>query len=178
MQRARWYSDGAMTDWLYLIILYPIIFILPAYVANGAPVLFGGGTPIDLNKNLGGKPIFGKHKTIKGLVSGIAAGILIGFAESLFPAYGFMFLIGIFQSVGAHVGDLLGSFIKRQRGVKAGRRFLLDPYLFLVFAILFSIPFGHLPDLLGVAFLLVLTGIMHPLTNLIAHALKLKEVPW
>ncbi len=167
-----------MTDWLYLIILYPIIFILPAYVANGAPVLFGGGTRIDLNGKLWGKPIFGRHKTIKGLISGICSGILMGFVESLFPAFGFMFFIGIAQSVGTHVGDLLGSFIKRRSGVKEGKRFLTDTYLFLIFAILFSIPFGNLPSILGLIFLFVLTGIMHPLTNFIAHALRLKEVPW
>lgn len=168
-----------MADWLYSIIIYPIIFILPAYVANGAPVIFGAGEPLDFNRKFRGRPIFGKHKTIKGLISGICSGIVIGFAESLFPAYGFMLVIGVFQSLGTHAGDLLGSFIKRQRGFKEGRRsIVMDQYLFLVFALLFSVPFGNLPSAYGIIFLLVLTGIMHPLTNLIAHALRLKDVPW
>ena len=62
-----------MINWLYTVIIYPIIFILPAYAANGAPVIFGCGIPIDLNKKFRGKPIFGKHKTIKGLISGICS---------------------------------------------------------------------------------------------------------
>jgi len=43
-----------------------LYYIFPAYCANGAPVLFGGGRPIDGGKKLGdGKPIFGSHKTIR-----------------------------------------------------------------------------------------------------------------
>ncbi len=74
-----------MTDLLYLIVLYPIIYIFPAYCANGAPVLFGGGRAIDSGKKFRGKRIFGNHKTVKGLISGISSGIIIGLAESLAP---------------------------------------------------------------------------------------------
>ena len=35
------------------IIWQSIIWILPAYIANGSAVLLGGGTPIDFNKNGG-----------------------------------------------------------------------------------------------------------------------------
>lgn len=168
-----------MYNWLYLIIIYPIIFILPAYVANGAPVLFGGGAPLDFKKKFRGRRIFGDHKTIRGLVSGILSGMLVGFVISLFSGFAFMFYIGIVQSLGTHVGDLTGSFIKRQRGFKEGQRSLLmDQYLFLIVALLFSVPLGNLPGLYGIIFLFVLTGIMHPLTNAIAHVMRLKEVPW
>ncbi len=172
-----------MDNLLYLIIIYPIIFILPAYAANGAPVIFGGGKPLDLNRKIAGKQIFGKHKTIKGLVAGISSGIIIGFAESLVPGYGFMLVIGILEAFGTHFGDLLGSFIKRRRGVAEGKRSLImDQYLFLIFAITFTLPValpqGLLPGIYGLAFLVVLTGIMHPLTNLGAYLLKLKKVPW
>ena len=54
---------------LYIVVIYPLLYILPAYVANGAPVIFGGGTPLDFGRKLGGKPIFGNHKTIRGLIS-------------------------------------------------------------------------------------------------------------
>jgi CDP-2,3-bis-(O-geranylgeranyl)-sn-glycerol synthase len=168
-----------MDGWIYSVIIYPILFILPAYAANGAPVLFGGGTPLDLGRRLRGRPIFGKHKTIRGLLAGICSGIIVGFAESLMPVYGFMLGIGLLQALGTHAGDLLGSFIKRQRGMKEGKRSLLtDQYLFLTLAILFSVPLGHLPGVYGIIFLFVLTGIMHPLTNFLAHMLRLKEVPW
>ena len=172
-----------MDNLLYLIVIYPIIFILPAYAANGAPVIFGGGTPLDLNRKCLGRPIFGKHKTVRGLIFGIASGIAVGLAESLVPGFGFMLGVGILESLGTHFGDLLGSFIKRQRGVQEGKRSLfMDQYLFLVFAIAFAAPLalahGLMPDIYGIAFLVVLTGIMHPLTNMGAYLLGLKKVPW
>ena len=158
-------------------ILFPIIYIFPAYVANGAPVIFGGGTPIDMNRRFRGKPIFGKHKTIRGFVFGVASGIIIGALESV--ALPYMLAIGIALSFGTLFGDMLGSFIKRQIGFKEGKDvFLMDQYLFLVVAMLFALPLGHLPELYGIIFIILLTGVLHKLTNYIAHKAKLKEVPW
>ncbi|MCL5008319.1 MAG: CDP-2,3-bis-(O-geranylgeranyl)-sn-glycerol synthase [Candidatus Marsarchaeota archaeon] len=158
-------------------ILFPIIYIFPAYVANGAPVIFGGGTPIDMNRRFRGKPIFGKHKTIRGFVFGVASGIIIGALESV--ALPYMLAIGIALSFGTLFGDMLGSFIKRQMGFKEGKDvFLMDQYLFLVVAMLFALPLGHLPELYGIIFIILLTGVLHKLTNYIAHKAKLKEVPW
>ncbi|MGC8699821.1 MAG: CDP-2,3-bis-(O-geranylgeranyl)-sn-glycerol synthase [Candidatus Micrarchaeia archaeon] len=157
--------------------MYPIIYILPAYVANGAPVIFGGGKPLDFGKKIKGKPIFGPHKTIRGLVFGIASGIIVGAIESLFLPY--MLILGIALSLGTHAGDLLGSFVKRRMGKKSGANMpIIDQYLFLVFALLFAYPFGNAPGILGIVFLFVLTGILHKLTNVLAHRAKLKEVPW
>ncbi len=170
-------KNDKMQGLLYSIFLYPILYILPAYVANGAPVLFGGGKPIDFGKRLLGKEIFGPHKTIRGLVAGLLSGFFIGFVESIFLPY--MLLIGIMLSIGTHIGDLLGSFIKRRLGIKSGESLpLMDQYLFFVFAILCALPLGHLPNAYGMLFLIVLTGILHLLTNIGAHKLKLKEVPW
>ncbi|MDE1847254.1 MAG: CDP-archaeol synthase, partial [Candidatus Micrarchaeota archaeon] len=56
---------------LYDLVIYPILFILPAYVANGAPVLFGGGRPIDGGAKLWGGYIFGPNQTVRGLISGL-----------------------------------------------------------------------------------------------------------
>ncbi|MGC9204956.1 MAG: CDP-2,3-bis-(O-geranylgeranyl)-sn-glycerol synthase [Candidatus Micrarchaeia archaeon] len=156
---------------------YPIIYILPAYVANGAPVIFGGGKPLDLGKKLFGKRIFGDHKTIKGLLAGLASGFIVSIVLSLFFPY--MLAIGILLTVGTHIGDLLGSFIKRRIGAKPGVNIpIMDQYLFFVMALLFALPFGHLPSLYGLIFLVILTGILHRLTNIAAHKAKLKDVPW
>jgi CDP-2,3-bis-(O-geranylgeranyl)-sn-glycerol synthase len=164
-------------DALYAIILYPVIYILPAYVSNGAPVIFGGGVPIDMNRKFRGKPIFGKHKTIRGLISGILSGFVIASLLSYFiPG---IFLAGISMSIGTHIGDLAGSFIKRRQGKKSGERtLLLDQYPFLIFALLFAFPFGGFPSIWGIIFLVILTGLLHRSTNAAAHSLKIKEVPW
>lgn len=162
---------------LYSVFVYPIIYIWPAYVANGAPVLFGGGRPLDFGRKLFGKPIFGSHKTIRGMAAGLAAGTIMAFAESVFIPY--MLPVGILLSVGTMAGDLAGSFVKRRTGIKEGSKtLLLDQYPFLIFALLFALPFGRTPDVYGLAFLFVLTGALHALTNLSAHKLRLKKVPW
>ncbi|MDD5096827.1 MAG: CDP-archaeol synthase, partial [Candidatus ainarchaeum sp.] len=52
-----------------------IIFILPCYIANAAPVLLGGGQPIDFGANFpDGRRILGDAKTVRGFVGGVAAG--------------------------------------------------------------------------------------------------------
>ncbi len=157
--------------------IYPIIYILPAYVANGAPVIFGGGKPLDMGRTFRGVRIFGDHKTVRGLVFGIFSGAAIGLIESIFIPY--MLFSGILLSLGAHVGDLLGSFIKRQIGIKEGGKLpFIDQYLFFAFAILLALPLGHIPNYVGLLFLIVLTGILHVATNIGAYKLKLKKVPW
>ena len=162
---------------IYSLFLYPIIYIFPAYVANGSPVIFGGGVPLDLGKRFRGKAIFGRHKTLRGLIFELASGFAIAYAESIFIPY--MLAAGIILAIGTHVGDLFGSFAKRRIGKKEGEAVLiLDQYLFLVFALLLAIPAGHTPSPYGIVFIFILTGTMHKLTNILAHKAKIKNVPW
>jgi CDP-2,3-bis-(O-geranylgeranyl)-sn-glycerol synthase len=162
---------------LYLIIIYPLVYILPAYAANGAPVIFGGGRPLDLRKRFRKKRIFGNSKSIRGAIAGIIAGMAVGIAESqVFP---YLLYVSIALSMGAIFGDLLGSFIKRQAGMKPGTTVpFLDQYGFFIFALLFALPLGNLPTLYGFLFLLLLTGPLHLIANICANALRLKKVPW
>ena len=162
---------------LYTVILYPIIYIFPAYAANGAPVLFGRGRPLDSKKRINGKRIFGDNKTRRGLAASLICGILVGLIE--YPFLPFMLPISILLAIGANAGDLLGSFAKRQAGISAGKGVpILDQYGFFVAAMLLASPLGHLPSLYGVIFLVMLTGALHVLTNIGAHRLRLKRVPW
>jgi CDP-2,3-bis-(O-geranylgeranyl)-sn-glycerol synthase len=162
---------------LYAIFIFPIIYIFPAYAANGAPVLFGGGKPLDLGKRFLGKRIFGNNKTVKGTISALVAGTIVGLIE--YPFFHYMLAIAIVLSVGTIFGDLLGSFIKRRLNVPSGKSvMLLDQYGFLVFALIFAYPLGNMPNVYGILFLIILTGVAHILTNRGAHKLKLKEVPW
>ncbi len=162
---------------VYSLFLYPLIYIWPAYVANGAPVLFGGGKPIDMGRKFKGKPIFGSHKTIRGLFACLAAGFLMAYLEHF--AFPYMLEAGILLSIGAMFGDLLGSFIKRRIAKAEGTKMLLlDQYPFVIFAMLFAFPTGEFPSLPGIIFILILTGVLHVLTNLGAHKMNLKKVPW
>ncbi|MBI5158591.1 CDP-2,3-bis-(O-geranylgeranyl)-sn-glycerol synthase [Candidatus Micrarchaeota archaeon] len=163
-----------------------LLFILPAYVANASPVLFGGGAPVDLKgKFCDRKRVFGDGKTWRGLIAGIACGSLVGVAETFFFSNNVFMLQGFLLSTGALAGDLLGSFIKRRSGIKRGQpSFLLDQLMFLFIALLFAAPvlasenapFKLTPT--GLLVLVVLTYFLHVSTNYFANKAGLKKVPW
>ncbi|MGC8538511.1 MAG: CDP-2,3-bis-(O-geranylgeranyl)-sn-glycerol synthase [Candidatus Micrarchaeia archaeon] len=164
---------------LFDFILYPLFYILPAYIANGAPVIFGGGKPLDFGKKIGKSYIFGPNKTIRGLAIGIMLGIATGTLESILPGFSYMLVVGVLESFGTHLGDLTGSFVKRRLGMESGSSMvLMDQYLFFVFALAFAYPAGNMPNVYGLLFLVILTGILHKLTNAGAYVLNLKKVPW
>lgn len=149
-------------------IILAIWYILPAYFANMAPVVFGGGSPIDKGRNwIDGKRILGDHKTFRGLISGIVVGTAVGLIQQR-PIQGFLL------STGAMTGDLMGSFIKRRLNIPpGGDAILLDHEGFLVFSILFC--FWYDPLLVEqIIFLIIITPILYELTNFIARKLNLK----
>ncbi|MCX6767449.1 MAG: CDP-2,3-bis-(O-geranylgeranyl)-sn-glycerol synthase [Candidatus Micrarchaeota archaeon] len=176
-------ADAFSLQWL----IQAIIFILPAYVANAVPVIFGGGAPIDSGKKfLNGKRLLGEGKTWRGLLSGIAAGFLAGailaFTVPAEYAYGLAtsqrIALAFLLSAGALVGDLAGSFAKRRVGLPRGYPFLLmDQLPFLFMALIFAFPVRVL-SLEELVFLAVITPVLHAVANRIAHFLKLKKVPW
>ena len=154
-----------------------LIFILPAYCANAAPVIFGGGKPLDQGKLfLDGKPLFGNHKTVRGTVSGLLFGILT--AAILYYLLNYDFKVGVALSIGTLVGDLSGSFIKRRLNFPPGKPFpVLDQLAF----VLFAIGFAYLVSPIKIEVIitvLLLTPIIHVLTNLFAYIFGFKKVPW
>lgn len=160
-------------------------FIFPAYCANGAPVLFGGGKPMDFGKKfLDGKPFLGSHKTFRGFMAGIVIGTLVGLVQTLLfenylLEYGTKFqysiLLGFMLSLGAVTGDLVESFIKRRLNRSPGSPLpVADQIDFILGAFIFSIPVSA-PSLLSTAIILLVTIPIHLLTNLGAALLKLKN---
>lgn len=119
-------------------------FFLPAYFANMTPPLIARvkflaflGRPVDNNKKIGGKEIFGSHKTWRGVIFAF----LVGFSTALLQRflYNFQFFkkISLIQydnlnifvfasliSLGVILGDLGLSFIKRRLKLKPGAPFL------------------------------------------------------
>lgn len=160
------------------LIIEALKFIFPAYCANAAPVLMGGGLPIDLGKAfLDGKPIFGKNKTFRGFFSGLAIGTAVGLIESaLFPEYPVAF--GFLISMGALMGDLAGAFVKRRVGIAPGGLLpVVDQIDFIIGAIVFALPLKMLYLELTLA-ILIITIPLHILTNFAAYRLGLKSNPW
>lgn len=171
-------------------ILQILLFILPAYVANSTPVIFGGGLPVDFKmKFRGGGRILGDGKTWRGLLAGICFGSLTGLLEAQLcysavipPSLCMNFIaLGFALSTGTMLGDLAGSFIKRRMGIKRGHpSIILDQLSFLLFAMLLSLP--YMPDGLlavdSIVILVALTYLLHVLSNIVANRLGLKRVPW
>ncbi len=160
-------------------------FILPAYCANAAPVIFGGGQPMDFGKMFfDGKPFLGSHKTFRGFFAGIIVGTLVGllqtliFEQFLFQ-YGAQFrytvFLGFILSLGALIGDLTESFIKRRLNRSPGKSLpVADQIDFILGAFLFSLLV--VPPSLPVAIIILLITIpIHLITNLGAALLRIKN---
>jgi CDP-2,3-bis-(O-geranylgeranyl)-sn-glycerol synthase len=165
---------------LITLIVESLKFIFPAYCANAAPVLAGGGLPMDFGKNFSdGKRIFGKNKTFRGFFFGWAIGILVGLVEGIvfgFTPYSALF--SILTPLGALLGDLIGAFVKRRLNIAPGGLLpVVDQIDFVVGALVFSLPLAIIYWQLAVA-VLIITPPIHLLTNYVAYKLKLKSNPW
>jgi CDP-2,3-bis-(O-geranylgeranyl)-sn-glycerol synthase len=183
-----------------LTLLLAFWFFLPAYLANPAAVLVGGGTPMDFGVTLRDKRrLFGDGKTWRGFVGGglvgVALGTLMWAATLPFPgtpfSYGpFPVFLGIVAalSFGALLGDLLGSFLKRRWGFPRGAKApVLDQYDFVIGAFLVTglafpvwVAMHYLAGqaALGLALIIIVTPPLHRAINLLGYRLGKKEVPW
>ena len=153
-------------------------FIFPAYCANGAPVLAGGGLPMDFGRNfVDGKRVLGNNKTFKGFFFGLAIGVFVGLVEYLvFGEYPLLF--SFLSPLGALLGDLAGAFLKRRLDIAPGGLLpIIDQIDFVVGAVLFSLPLGVVSWELAITVMLI-TPPIHLLTNFVAFKLKLKSNPW
>lgn len=154
-------------------------FILPAYVANAAPVVVGGGRPLDGGRTMAdGRPIFGPGKTVRGLVGGLFAGFLAGVLQFLLTFSPLYPLQALAMSAGALFGDLVGSFLKRRANIpRGGAAPVLDQLGFLLFALLFVAPLAF-PGWDAVVVLLLITPPLHLATNFLGHKAGLKSRPY
>jgi len=160
------------------IVVESLKLIFPAYCANAAPVLVGGGLPLDFGKNfLDGRRVFGKNKTFRGFFFGLAIGILVGLVEIIVFGYPTILFI-VLSLLGALLGDLAGAFLKRRLDIAPGGLLpVVDQVDFVVGAILLSLPLSIITLELAVA-MLIITPPIHLLTNFAAYKLKLKGTPW
>lgn len=167
-------------DGLLNVIASAIWFILPAYFANAAPVLLGGGAPVDMGKKfLDGRRILGRGKTIRGLACGLVVGTIVGLLQGIArPPLREYLLLGFLLALGALLGDLASSFIKRRLGIKRGGAAPgLDQLSFVVVALILASPV-KVPPWQVIAAILVITPPIHLATNFIGYKLGLKDRPY
>lgn len=179
-------------------ILFSLWFFLPAGIANMAPVfvmqlpvLKKWNTPLDGGLTLGKKRLFGPHKTMRGLISGILLSILIVWLQRyVFGWYPQLFgwsevdyrninvlLLGFLLGFGALSGDVLKSLIKRQVGIASGDSFFpFDQVDYILGAIIATLFLVRLPFVLYLFTILLWIG-LHLLVSYIGFLLKLKPKP-
>ena len=168
--------------------------MLPAYVPNNVAVVTGGGRPVDGGRTWRGARLLGDGKTWRGLAAGTLAGLLLALVlGAAAPAVGdalgrslpgFPLAAAVALPVGAMLGDVAASFLKRRTGRTRGAPFpVVDQLDFVVGAVLLAFLAAPgwaaatftLPVLAAVA---VLTPVLHVATNAIGYALGLKAEPW
>jgi CDP-2,3-bis-(O-geranylgeranyl)-sn-glycerol synthase len=172
--------------------------MLPAAFANMAPVMFKNALkplaiPIDFGKTVGGNPLFGSHKTIRGFVVGIALAVIVALVQawlSSYPpmqefslvdfsqGYAFTAMFGALMGFGALFGDLMKSFVKRRVGVEAGKPFIpFDEIDFAIGALAFSAILINISWQIA-AMCIGLAFAFHILINHAAFYLKIRDEKW
>ncbi|OEC87034.1 MULTISPECIES: CDP-2,3-bis-(O-geranylgeranyl)-sn-glycerol synthase [Methanobacterium] len=178
---------------------YVIYFMLPAYLANVSALVFGGGKPLDFGRNFrDGRRIIGNGVTWKGTIIGTLIGTFIGILQGSVSAYyGNIFslipgitiiqgpiptsilqgaIVGLFLGGGALIGDAVGSFIKRRIGIERGKAApFLDQLDFVIGALIFASLIVFIP-LNMIIIILIISIVLHLLTNMIAYLIGMKDV--
>ena len=188
-------ADILNSDSLFFALVSAVWIMLPP-VPNPAAVIFGGGPPIDGGATWrDGRRLFGEGKTVRGFILGVLAGVAVGGVEALGadvrrldlhlelppPPYHH------------HRHRLCGrrsprgsgkSFVKRRIGKGQGDPWpVADQYDLVVGAFLLTALVAPqwllqnitLPVLIWI---LVLTPVLHRVTNIAGHRLGVKRVPW
>ncbi|MAH01963.1 hypothetical protein CMO87_01905 [Candidatus Woesearchaeota archaeon] len=168
--------------------------MLPAYFANMAPVIVKNifnnlKFPIDFNKKIKNKPIFGKNKTFRGLIFGILFAVIIAYLQFLFynnnlfvnisiVNYSDWLLIGLLMGFGTIFGDLVESFVKRRMNYESGKSFIpWDQMDFVIGALIFVYPIVKL-SLNKIIIILLLSFILHIIANHIAFYTGVRRERW
>lgn len=179
------------------IIIKAFYLVLPAYLANMAPVIFGRlhwlnflARPIDGGKKIGDQYLFGQNKTWRGLVSAVIFATLISWLQAFLFGYNWFhsislvnypadfLLFGFLAGAGAILGDLLKSFFKRRFKIKSGQAWPIFDQLDFVVGFFIATYWLVVPSLSIMLTVFLLTLILHPLINISAYLLKIKKVWW
>jgi CDP-2,3-bis-(O-geranylgeranyl)-sn-glycerol synthase len=176
-----------------IFLLKCLYFMLPAYLANMAPVIVKKinflNYPVDFGIKLRGKPLLGSHKTYRGFFFGILFAIALSFVQYLlYPIQFFQWIslqnysnwlqFGFLMGFGALFGDSLKSLIKRRVKIKPGARFIpFDQIDFVIGAVIFTIPVF---DLTWKVFLtcILFSFALHIIVNHLAFWLGIRNVKW
>jgi CDP-2,3-bis-(O-geranylgeranyl)-sn-glycerol synthase len=165
-------------------LIWAVFIVLPAYFANGVPVLtpliFKWRVPVDLGYTfIDGRRLVGDNKSVQGVILGVVSGLAIGELQSiLLNDYAFV-TRALVLSLGSVYGDLLGSFIKRRLKIEPGKSLpIIDQMSFILIAIILYVTFFKDLDKIQILFILGITPVIHLIANIFAYLLGIKKVPY
>jgi len=142
--------------------------------------------PLDRGKLfVDGRRVLGNSKSVEGFIAGVLGGLLTGVAYAIILANPYWVAYGAVSGFGAMAGDSINSFVKRRLGLRSGEPFIpLDQLSFILVAFAL-IKATHVDRLAGYTVTLVdfsvivyVVMVLHPLTNLIAYLIGLKDEPY
>ncbi|MDP7506729.1 MAG: CDP-2,3-bis-(O-geranylgeranyl)-sn-glycerol synthase [Candidatus Woesearchaeota archaeon] len=175
------------------LILKSLYLMLPAYFANMAPIICKKikflNVPVDFNEKLEGKPIFGRNKTYRGLLAGVIFAVIIAFIQFLLSRFNFFssisildysewHIIGFLLGLGALVGDMAESFIKRRLNIKPGKSFIpFDQTDYAIGALIFISILNRL-ELNFIFITIALSFMLHIIVNHLSFLFKIRKSRW
>lgn len=174
-------------------IAFTLYLAAPAFAANMAPVVAARwrllerlNRPLDAGRSWRGRRLFGEHKTLRGMLAGIAAGAVVAAIQHFLPLaisvpYATLpqaLLFGALAGCGALVGDAAESCIKRQLGIASGRPFIPFDFIdYIVGFMIFTLPLYRWHGT-EVVILTLFALIVTPLVNIVSHLVHIKSRAW
>jgi CDP-2,3-bis-(O-geranylgeranyl)-sn-glycerol synthase len=158
-----------------------VYFMAPAYVANMAPPFSkywkGWNAPIH-------RRLLGTNKTVVGFLVAVAGSVLTTLVQSLIGWRGSIvdyepwLTLGVLFGVGAMLGDMAKSFVKRRVGIAPGKSwFPFDQIDFVIGALLFVGRRASLSSV-DVVFILALSILGHIAANHVGYWLGVRPAKW
>ena len=180
------------------LILATIYFLAPAYFANMTPVIIMRlglwpdlNRPIDGGHSLCGQRLLGSGKTWRGLISGFLAALIICGIQSYLQWSGWLeswtmidyqknsfFIVAILSAIGALGGDVIKSFFKRRFKINSGQPWPIFDQVDFILGYLLIISLINPISAWLIWLSLIITLILHPITNIAGYWLKIKKVWW
>ncbi len=171
-------------------ILQLMYLYLPAYLANLAPLLVKSvlprwNAPLDFGRKWRGERVLGSHKTWRGLITGVSAGLLTAYAQyalgpaswsmidySLWPAW------GLLLSLGALGGDALKSFFKRRIRMKPGASWMPFDQVDYALGALALGSLMHFPGWTEAALVLLISVALHLAVSTVGYYTGVRKERW
>lgn len=176
-----------------------LYFFLPIYAANMIPPLAANVSflrkfdyPVDFGWEINGHRLLGSHKTWRGVICAVIAGVFVIFIQSwlefnfsvfqkisLIDYKDFnLFFLGGLMSFGAMAGDLFAAFIKRRLGLRPGQAFIpWDQTNYVIGSFFFLQPYVHFNWNIWIT-LLIATFFLHVLVNRWGYILGIHQAKW